>query len=261
MKPTFGITREKQNELTLSRYEDLSGSQFHFHSQIEILLVDEGETEVYIGDKQGTVRDGEAAVALSFVPHIFRSRGKTRSRILFIPTYMCEELVEATQNKKATIPFIRDLNLCAKIKKCFDGLEGELNQMEKAGYVSLILGTIFRGLRFEDAEESTDTSLSTSLLMYINENYKNDISLSSIAGVLGYTPGYISGHFRSCFKISIGKYINTVRLKNAVLLMKTRKLSITECAMESGFSSIRTFYRAFTAEFGCSPKEYLDYEK
>ncbi|MBQ7089957.1 MAG: helix-turn-helix transcriptional regulator, partial [Clostridia bacterium] len=38
--------------------------------------------------------------------------------------------------------------------------------------------------------------------------------------------------------------------------MKDPQNSIMDCAFESGFSSVRTFYRAFAAEFGCSPKEY-----
>jgi AraC-like DNA-binding protein len=40
--------------------------------------------------------------------------------------------------------------------------------------------------------------------------------------------------------------------------MNEQKHSITHCAMESGFNSMRTFYRAFREEFGCSPGDYLD---
>ena len=39
--------------------------------------------------------------------------------------------------------------------------------------------------------------------------------------------------------------------------MKNEDKSITECAFESGFQSLRTFYRAFEAEFGCSPRTFL----
>ena len=53
------------------------------------------------------------------------------------------------------------------------------------------------------------------------------------------------------------KYLTIVRLKNALMLMYEKKHSITYCALESGFSSVRTFYRAFSEEFACSPKEYI----
>jgi AraC-like DNA-binding protein len=41
------------------------------------------------------------------------------------------------------------------------------------------------------------------------------------------------------------------------MLMREKRMSITDCAMESGFGSLRTFYRVFEEEFGCSPHEYL----
>ena len=36
-----------------------------------------------------------------------------------------------------------------------------------------------------------------------------------------------------------------------------KKHDITYCATESGFSSMRTFYRVFREEFSCSPRAYL----
>jgi AraC-like DNA-binding protein len=54
------------------------------------------------------------------------------------------------------------------------------------------------------------------------------------------------------------RYVNVVRLKNAVLLMRQKKQTVTQIAMDCGFSSTRTFYRAFRQEFGCSPKDYKE---
>ena len=48
-----------------------------------------------------------------------------------------------------------------------------------------------------------------------------------------------------------------LRLRETVLLMRAGKMSITACALESGFGSMRSFYRAFREEFGCTPKEYF----
>jgi len=53
------------------------------------------------------------------------------------------------------------------------------------------------------------------------------------------------------------QYVNILRLRNALLLMKNRKHTHTYCALESGFPSVRTFYRVFQSEMHCSPREYL----
>ena len=112
-------------------------------------------------------------------------------------------------------------------------------------------------LKLDEAAENIDTSLNSKLLAYINKNYKNNINLSTVSSALGYNSGYVSKHFRACFGISVSRYITTVRLKNAVMLMNKSEGSVTDAALESGFPSLRTFYRAFEYEFKCSPKEYL----
>ena len=90
--------------------------------------------------------------------------------------------------------------------------------------------------------------------------YEDGYSVEQIARAMGYSSNYLAERFRSNFHIGISHYINTVRLKNALTLMRENKHTITECALESGFSSLRTFYRVFTQELGCTPKEYLKTE-
>jgi len=94
-------------------------------------------------------------------------------------------------------------------------------------------------------------------LIYLNENYKSDLSLSSVAAKFGYNASYVSRLFKNNFNIGFNHYLNVIRLKNAVLLMQENKHSITYCALESGFNSMCTFYRAFYEEFGCKPKDYM----
>ena len=47
MQAIFGINREKNNKLFYHEYENSRGV-FHFHSQIELCFVDEGELDVVV---------------------------------------------------------------------------------------------------------------------------------------------------------------------------------------------------------------------
>jgi xylan 1,4-beta-xylosidase len=93
------------------------------------------------------------------------------------------------------------------------------------------------------------------------KSYKNDKTIlqfhSQIAAHFGYSQSYISRYFKSCFNITLIKYLTIIKLQNAIMLMREGKHSATYCSLESGFSSMRTFYRAFYNEFGCSPGEFL----
>ena len=256
MHPIFGIEREKDDSVYFMEYTNDSG-KFQFHSQIELYFVDEGEMEVFINDRRRILRGGEMSVALSYDAHGYSTPVFSKSSLLIIPPYVCDEFVSSVRNKKISDPFIRDRETVKKAKHYFDLLKSAKNEIELKGYIYVILGIVRESLNFEESHEETDPELSSKLLFLINRNYKNDISLKFLAAELGYNENYLSSYFKSCFRTGIKQYINILRLKKALELIHEQKHNITYCAFESGFGSVRTFYRAFYKEFGCSPKEYL----
>lgn len=261
MHPEFGIKREKQNFLFYKEYTN-DKCLFHFHSQIELYFVDGGEMEMLVNNHRRTLSAGELSVALSYDAHAYKTPKESSSSVFIIPSFMCEEFINEIRHKRVTNPFITDTLVTGRIKECIREInKGNLNHITLKGYIYLILGLVTENISFEEAEEAVDTKLSSRILFYINENFRENITLASIASHLGFSASYISRYFKSCFNIGINQYITIIRLKNALMLMHEEKHSLTYCALESGFNSMRTFYRVFAEEFGCSPKEYLTGEK
>ena len=260
MQAEFGIIRERSNTLFYKEYINDKGA-FHFHSQIELYFVDEGEMEILVNNHRQMVRAGEMSVALSFDAHAYKTPVSSRSSVFIIPSYMCEKFLEAINHKSVINPFITDKAIVKKIKNCIAEInKTDNNPIKLIGYIYVILGIIMENIDFTQSQDYQNPPLSSSILLYINENFKNDISLESIAIEFGYSKSYISRYFKSCFNIGLNQYIAIIRLKNALLLMKEKKHKLTYCAFESGFNSMRTFYRVFYNEFKCSPKEYFKSE-
>ncbi len=256
MQAKFGIERERQNRLFYQSYTNDKGT-FHFHSQIELYFVDEGEMEVIVNDQQRTLSQGQMSVALSYDAHAYRTPHASRSSVLIIPPYLCEEFVNAMRRKRITTPFITDEQVVNRIRTYYDEIAaGKHNEITVLGYLYVILGTVMEHVDMETAVDAVEPELSSQLLWHINDHYQEELSLSSLSAAFGYSPCYLSRYFKSCFHIGINEYLTMIRLKNAIMLMHEQKHSITYCALESGFSSMRTFYRCFREEFGCSPKEY-----
>lgn len=257
MEPIFRADREERNFLSYEFYKNDS-SIFCFHSQIELYFVDEGEMDITINHSRKTLKGGEMSVALSFDAHTYSTPSSSKSSALFIPTYMCADFIEAVKNKRVSSPFICDREVVLEIKALAEKLCAcKDNAIKAQGYIYLILGIIKENIFFEITQESIDADLSTKILMYINNHFTENISLSTLACELGYNASYLSRYFNACFRIGFNRYLSTVRLKNVLLLMNEKKYTLTYCVMESGFNSLRTFYRAFQAEFGCSPKKYM----
>ena len=257
MKADFGLKRELNDVLFYNDVKNDNGV-LHFHSQIELYFITDGEMEVVLNEQRRILKKGEMSVALSFNAHGYKTLDYSRSSYLIIPTYLCEEFVLLTKDKTVENPFICDKNAVDEIYGYFNELRKDgVNEIEKKGYIYVILGLIMKNTTFKNKSHTMDSSLASQILIYINEKYQEDIGPATIAKYFGYTQSYVSRQFKIAFNITLSKYITLVRLKKAIMLMREKKHNVIYCAMESGFNSVRTFYRSFFAEFGCNPKEYL----
>lgn len=255
MQAEFNLKREQNNRLIceIGRHPRCN---LHFHSQIEIYLVVSGEVEVWVNNSRRVLTAGEMSVALSYDAHGYHEVREAEIEYLIVPTDLCGEFLKVLQNKQIENPFISDRALFDEIKTCFLRIRESGNEISVRGYIYVILGMLLDRIRFEARREPKDHEVSSEILRYISAHCREDLSASSISLAFGYNPSYLSRAFKSKFKIGLTQYITMMRLREAVLLMKDPGKSITECAYESGFRSLRTFYRCFQNEFGCAPQEY-----
>ena len=258
----FNLNREKANKLTYGHTRrNTSSTDVHFHSQIEVYLVRSGLVEVLINDKRRLLRGGEIAVSLSYDAHGYRTVGEADTMYLIIPTDIFSDFSSLLAHKRLGEPFIDDTETYTKVLSAMEELMVSKNELSARGYVYIILGAILDLERLEQRDEPMDARFGAEMLIYIGKHFREELTLTDVATEFGYNPSYLSRYFKDTFGISFGKYLSTPRLREAVLLLKGGERNITECALESGFGSVRSFYRVFYEEFKCTPKEYLKNER
>ena len=104
--------------------------------------------------------------------------------------------------------------------------------------------------------EKNQSPLVSEVLSYINHHYCEKISLSSIADEFFVSKYYLSHAFNSVVGTSVNRYITLKRLINAKQMLSSG-IKPTTAAIHCGFNDYAGFYRAFTAEYGITPKEYI----
>ena len=82
------------------------------------------------------------------------------------------------------------------------------------------------------------------------------MSLTRMAQDLGYSPFALSRVFSHTFHTNFNRYLNELRLNQALSLMQDADASVTDLAMNAGFTSMRTFNRVFQERFHMPPREY-----
>lgn len=256
MQASFHLKREMINELVVGKMIS-AGVGIHFHSHIEIYLVRSGEIEVIVNDKRKVLGKGELSVALSYDSHGYKNSQGSDVIVLIIPTSWCAEFISASSGKRLGSPFIDDERVYKTVLCAMEDLMSGGNELSKRGHICVLLGAILDKMISADDNSSPTHSFSAEILIYISEHFKEELTLPDLSRKFGYNPSYLSRMFRSAFGISFVEYLTMMRLREAILLLRSKKKSVTECAMESGFGSMRSFYRAFDEEFGITPKEYL----
>lgn len=94
------------------------------------------------------------------------------------------------------------------------------------------------------------------VLDYLDEHYAEDITLEKVADVAGFSKFHFSRLFKQCSGYNFYDYVCFRRIKAAETLLLKPGSSITEVALQSGFSSLSTFNRTFKKVKGCTPSEY-----
>lgn len=122
------------------------------------------------------------------------------------------------------------------------------------GELLMILAEVLPHMRFVDTPIHRDSI--KDVLLYCMQNYTEPLTLDMLAKDLHLNKYYISHIFKERLKISFPDFVNGLRVEHACELL-SKECSITEVAFASGFSSIRTFNRAFVQRMGKNPTEYI----
>lgn len=93
-------------------------------------------------------------------------------------------------------------------------------------------------------------------ISYMEKNYVYDISLKNIADEIGMSPTYFSRFFKKTTGETFYCYLNKIRLYYAHKELMNSDASITEIALNNGFSNVKAFIESFKKIYKVTPAKY-----
>lgn len=92
-------------------------------------------------------------------------------------------------------------------------------------------------------------------MAYIQEHYREELSLDRLAGEFFVSKYYLSHRFKKTVNASVYRYIFQRRRLMAKDCLRGG-VPPTECCERCGFRDYANFYRLFKAEYGVSPQAF-----
>lgn len=217
-----------------------------------------GCNKVTINDECIILTDDQLAIADSFDVHSYKSLKDTSIRMIIPYSYLAP-YIEAKNGKALSSNFILNSGIATQfrtiIMMIYDALQNQ-QSMVVGGLTNALLGLILAHVPLVEANK-TKKLFVNEILDYINENFKSDLTLESVAKHFSYSKYYLSRLFNKFIGFHFEEYINGIRAENVIALIQYKKYSVTDAILDSGFASIPTFYRYFKLKYGCSIKQYV----
>lgn len=117
--------------------------------------------------------------------------------------------------------------------------------------------SIVRELNNDGAETCfVGSSLINEALQFLEDHYSEHITMSSVANYLHVSNSYFSKLFKEKAGKTFSQYLQELRLKKSLPMVKSSRYKIYEIAERVGYSSYRQFSKAFCDQYGMTPTEY-----
>lgn len=251
----------------------------HWHNDLEINLIREGEAIFQVYQKSYRVRTGEGFLLNRNVPHSCSSPGNEHVRystILVRPDFLYGDFGSDVE-RKCFQPFLQNSAIPCIHLTGFDenGKEilQKLNQVEEAFdrkrfcYELKIKGLLceaFAMILYGHRQELTkfvpanlqELERLEKMLNYLNMHFTEVISLQDLADQVHLSREVCCRLFKKMTGKTITGYLEEYRVNKSFSLVQSGQYSMTQITEMVGFSNPSRFASAFRKRFGCNPGEY-----
>ncbi|GKU80129.1 AraC family transcriptional regulator [Paenibacillus sp. L3-i20] len=254
--------------------DGLGFSNWHYHKQLELLLILEGELDVYLEEETYQMKAGDLIILGASELHRDRSTSRLdyivlqfdleqffdHSSIPYI-RYFTESHVPLS---KANYIFQENNSIKAQTAKCIQEILKETNRKD-TGYelaVSILIKQILLHLLRGDTrkvlveQDNFDKARLKPVLDYIENHLAERIAVEEVCKIANMSYYYFVKYFKKTIGLSFTEYVNYRKVKWAERLLLTKDLSISEVGERIGMPNMAHFYKMFKKYNDCSPKQF-----
>ncbi len=246
---------------------DTQKSELQWHREAEIAFVLSGKCECSVNGDVNIINANDFVIFNSEDVHLIRPVSGTKCDLLCIELsfeYMrlfCKPIesvvFDVSDKPRIKEELIKLLHSIADVKST-----DEYSALLRVAYVNQLYYTLlsecihFRRNNPNLDSNRRDLSYAKTAIAYINENFKREIPLEEISGVVNLSPSYFSKYFKQVTRMSFSEYLANLRLESAMNDMLTKNSSVQQASEENGFANVKSFITHCKKVYNLTPAQY-----
>ncbi|QHT62501.1 AraC family transcriptional regulator [Paenibacillus lycopersici] len=256
------------------RHNDLF-INWHYHREIELLLVLNGELDVNIEEDAVRLQSGD--IALIGSKQLHRDRSLSSPLDYIVLQFDLEQFIDQssmpymrffseTKNplSRANYIFQENDKARAEAASCIQSILQEVTTKQN-GYelaVSMLIKQLLLLLIRNDEKrvltdhEDFDRARLRGVLDYVEEHLTDRIQVEEVSKLANMSYYYFVKFFKKAIGLSFTEYVNYRKIKWAERILLTKDLSISEVGDRIGMPNMAHFYKMFKKYNDCSPKQF-----
>lgn len=258
---------------------DPQNYESHYHSCIEILYMNDGESQAKTPTKNISLTTGDILIIPPYMMHHVINTKPARQFVILLDV----ELLVHFGIYSSTNSSINDILLC-NMDNCphiYESIKNNIIdminayfisspywEMEVYSYLFKMISTLARNGSFTKPVNELVHGSNTKehydkfaeLLQYVEMNYSEPLSLDDVSSHVGFSKYHFIRLFKEYTGTTFYEYLTNKRIQHAKELLETN-MGITEIAFSCGFNNQTSFCRTFKKEVGCPPTEYRQHLK
>ena len=254
------------------------GVPWHWHDELEAVLVTTGTAVIAAGQQQITLQAGDGCFINSNVLHgAWNAAGGTQCglhSLVFHPrligggaesVFWQKYLLPLLENHAFQIAALRtgqDAGALACIANAWrtyaeepDGFEFLVRQ-ELSCLLLSVRGLMAEAADMHSEKRLRDEARMKSMLRYIRSHLQEPLKIQDIAAAAAVSESECSRCFRGTIGTSPMRYVYQLRLQRAAELLAGTEQKVAEIGAECGFQEMSYFARAFRKQYGLTPSAY-----
>ena len=262
------VRYEKLRNISMKHHE-VKNENLHEHGVLELGLLLSGSAELYCTQGHKHIPTNGLYLVNPYEPHRLYSVESAKILSVWISPNFVREYFAGVGNMTflqhtvtGQMPGHDQLQTLLQLAadSYFRDVPG--SNLECVGALTNLLAVLLRSVSYTlntDAQKQLRkkrTGRMQRIAAYMDQHYKERLTLTQLAEVEGLTPAYMSRVFTTLFGMSFQEYLNQLRLEQAIPLVRDSSIYLLDVCMECGFSDTRYLNAVFQKTFGMSATEY-----